>query len=68
MKWVKLWYLNDIILLVLIGIFFGVIFMGINFVYNILSVVLILFGLSGLVNELLFGLWCMFGMLVGYFI
>ena len=35
MKWVKSWYLNDIILLALIGIFFGAIFMGTNVVYNI---------------------------------
>ncbi|MDN7036796.1 ECF transporter S component [Lactiplantibacillus plantarum] len=68
MKWVKSWYLNDIILLALIGIFFGAIFMGTNFVYNILSAALTPFGLSGLANELLLGLWCMPGMLAGYLI
>jgi len=66
MKWVKSWYLSDIILLALIGIFFGAIFMGTNYVYDVLTAALTPFGLSGLANELLLGLWCMPGMLAGY--
>ena len=66
MKWVKSWYLSDIILIALIGIFFGAIFMGTNYVYDVLTAALTPFGLSGLANELLLGLWCMPGMLAGY--
>ncbi|WP_047998768.1 ECF transporter S component [Lactiplantibacillus herbarum] len=66
MKWVKSWYLSDIILLALVGIFFGAIFMGTNYVYDLLTAALTPFGLSGLANELLLGLWCMPGMLAGY--
>lgn len=68
MKWVKEWYLSDIILLALIGLFFGVIFMGTNYVYDLLTALLAPVGLSGLANELLLGLWCMPGMLAGFLI
>lgn len=66
MKWTKAWRLSDIILIALIGIFFGAIFMGTNYVYDVLTAVLAPVGLSGLANELLLGLWCMPGMLAGY--
>lgn len=66
MKWAKAWRLSDIILIALIGIFFGAIFMGTNYVYDVLTTVLAPVGLSGLANELLLGLWCMPGMLAGY--
>jgi len=66
MKWAKAWRLSDIILIALIGIFFGAIFMGTNYVYDVLTAVLAPVGLSGLANELLLGLWCMPGMLAGY--
>lgn len=66
MKWAKSWYLSDVILLALIGIFFGAIFMGTNYVYDVLTDALSPIGLGGLANELLLGLWCMPGMLAGY--
>jgi len=66
MKWAKAWRLSDIILIALIGIFFGAIFMGTNYVYDVLTAALAPVGLSGLANELLLGLWCMPGMLAGY--
>jgi len=66
MKWAKTWRLSDIILIALIGIFFGAIFMGTNYVYDVLTAALAPVGLSGLANELLLGLWCMPGMLAGY--
>ncbi|MFC6201070.1 ECF transporter S component [Lactiplantibacillus nangangensis] len=66
MKWAKAWQLSDIILIALIGIFFGAIFMGTNYVYDVLTAALAPVGLSGLANELLLGLWCMPGMLAGY--
>ena len=66
MKWAKAWRLSDIILIALIGIFFGAIFMGTNYVYDVLTAALAPVGLSGLANEMLLGLWCMPGMLAGY--
>lgn len=66
MKWTKAWRLSDIILIALIGIFFGAIFMGTNYVYDVLTAALAPVGLAGLANELLLGLWCMPGMLAGY--
>ncbi|AVK64235.1 ABC transporter permease [Lactobacillus sp. CBA3606] len=68
MNWTKAWHLSDIILIALIGIFFGAIFMGTNYVYDVLTALLAPVGLSGLANELLLGLWCMPGMLAGYLI
>ena len=65
-KWVKDWYLSDIILLALIGVFFGIIFLGTNYIYDILTAVFAPLGLSQIPNELLLGLWCMPGMLAGY--
>ncbi|MFC6182454.1 ECF transporter S component [Lactiplantibacillus daowaiensis] len=66
MKWAKSWTLSDVILIALIGIFFGAIFMGTNYLYDVLTAALTPFGLAGLANELLLGIWCMPGMLAGY--
>ncbi|HEW7646569.1 TPA: ECF transporter S component [Streptococcus pneumoniae] len=55
----KKWQLKDVILLAFLSIFFGGVFVGSGYVYNILSLLLTPLGLQAFANEILFGLWCM---------
>ncbi len=50
-------HVRDIILLALIGIIFGAIFMGTDFIYNALTVVLTPIGLAPMANDLMMGLF-----------
>ncbi|KRM61636.1 hypothetical protein FC26_GL001713 [Paucilactobacillus vaccinostercus DSM 20634] len=59
-------HVRDIILLALIGIIFGAIFMGTDFIYNALTVVLTPIGLAPMANDLMMGLWIMAGPLAGF--
>lgn len=60
------WHVRDIILLALIGIAFGAIFIGTNFIYDALTVVLTPLGLAPMANDLMMGLWIMAGPLAGF--
>ncbi|WP_137597558.1 ECF transporter S component [Paucilactobacillus kaifaensis] len=60
------WHVRDIILLALIGILFGVIFLGTNFIYDGLTVALTPVGLAPLANDISMGLWIMAGPLAGF--
>lgn len=55
----KKWQLKDVILLAFLSIFFGGVFVGSGYVYNIFSLLLTPLGLQAFANEILFGLWCM---------
>lgn len=59
-------HVRDIILLALIGILFGGIFIGTNFLYNTLTVILTPMGLAPMANDIMMGLWCMAGPLAGF--
>ncbi|WP_010621480.1 ECF transporter S component [Paucilactobacillus suebicus] len=61
-------HVRDIILLALIGILFGAIFIGTDFVYNALTAMLTPFGLAPMANDLMMGLWVMAGPLAGFMI
>lgn len=61
-------HVKDIILLALIGILFGAIFLGTNFIYNALTVALTPVGLAPMANDLMMGLWVMAGPLAGFMI
>lgn len=60
------WHVRDIILLALIGILFGAIFLGTNFIYDGLTVALTPVGLAPLANDISMGLWIMAGPLAGF--
>ena len=55
----KKWRLKDVILLAFLSIFFGGVFVGSGYLYNILTIGLTPLGLQAFANEILFGLWCM---------
>lgn len=52
----KKWQLKDVILLAFLSIFFGGVFVGSGYVYNIFSLLLTPLGLQAFANEILFGL------------
>ncbi len=62
------WSLRNIILVALIAIFCGVIFWGVDFIYNALTALLTPIGLGPAANDILMGLWTMAGPLAGYII
>ncbi|GAX01365.1 ECF transporter S component [Secundilactobacillus silagei] len=57
----KQFHLQDIILITMIALIFGAIFVGTDYLYNILSV-----AVGPFANEILFGLWIMAGPLAIY--
>lgn len=59
-------HLRDIIFLALIGILFGVIYYGGDFIYNALTVALTPLGYGPMANDITMGLWCMAGPLAGF--
>ncbi|CMW67914.1 cobalt ABC transporter permease [Streptococcus pneumoniae] len=64
----KKWQLKDVILLAFLSIFFGGVFVGSGYVYNILSLLLTPLGLQAFANEILFGLWCMAAPIAAIFV
>lgn len=58
--------LKDIILLALIGIVFGVIFVGAGYLYNIIMLALTPIGFGPAAEDITIGLWCMAGPLAGF--
>jgi energy-coupling factor transport system substrate-specific component len=60
------WQVRDIILLALIGIAFGAIFMGTNFIYDALTVFLTPLGYAPMANDIMMGLWIMAGPLAAF--
>ena len=64
----KKWQLKDVILLAFLSIFFGGVFVGSGYVYNILSLLLTPLGLQSFANEILFGLWCMAAPIAAIFV
>ncbi|HET4109449.1 TPA: ECF transporter S component, partial [Streptococcus pneumoniae] len=60
--------LKDVILLAFLSIFFGGVFVGSGYVYNILSLLLTPLGLQAFANEILFGLWCMAAPIAAIFV
>lgn len=59
----KKFHLQDVILIALIAIAFGAIFVGTDWIYNALYLVI-----GPFANEALFGLWIMAGPLAAYLI
>lgn len=59
---------KDVILLAFLSIFFGGVFVGSGYVYNILSLLLTPLGLQAFANEILFGLWCMAAPIAAIFV
>lgn len=57
----KKFHLQDIILITMIALIFGAIFVGTDYIYNILSILV-----GPFANEILFGLWIMAGPLAIY--
>jgi len=55
----KKWQLKDVILLAFLSIFFGGVFVGSGYLFDILTLILAPLGLQAFANEILFGLWCM---------
>ncbi|GBG94694.1 energy-coupling factor transporter substrate-binding protein [Ligilactobacillus salitolerans] len=51
------WHLRDVILLTLVAILTGVLYFGVVFLYNALSVALTPLGLAPFGNDLILGLW-----------
>ena len=64
----KKWRLKDVILLAFLSIFFGGVFVGSGYLYNILIIGLTPLGLQAFANEILFGLWCMAAPITAIFI
>lgn len=64
----KKWRLKDVILLAFLSIFFGGVFVGSGYLYNILTIGLTPLGLQAFANEILFGLWCMAAPITAIFI
>lgn len=64
----KKWQLKDVILLAFLSIFFGGVFVGSGYVYNIFSLLLTPLGLQAFANEILFGLWCMAAPIAAIFV
>lgn len=60
------WSLRDIILLALIGLFFGLIFWGWAFVANIITAALTPLGLSVFAGQITIGTWVMAGPMAGF--
>ena len=60
------WQLNEIILIALICIVFGVVYLGAVYGASFISAALAATGLSQLGNEILFGVWFMAATLAGY--
>ena len=52
------WRLKDVILLAFLSIFFGGVFVGSGYLFDILTLILAPLGLQAFANEILFGLWC----------
>ena len=60
------WQLNEIILVAMICIVFGVVYLGAVYGASFISAALAATGLSQLGNEILFGVWFMAATLAGY--
>lgn len=60
------WQLNEIILIAMICIVFGVVYLGAVYGASFISAALAATGLSQLGNEILFGVWFMAATLAGY--
>ena len=57
----KQFHLQDIILITMIALIFGAIFVGTDYLYNVLTI-----AVGPFANEILFGLWIMAGPLAGF--
>ena len=64
----KKWRLKDVILLAFLSIFFGGVFVGSGYLYNILTIGLTPLGLQAFANEILFGLWFLAAPITAIFI
>jgi len=64
----KKWQLKDVILLAFLSIFFGGVFVGSGYLFDILTLILAPLGLQAFANEILFGLWCMAAPIAAIFV
>ena len=64
----KKWRLKDVILLAFLSIFFGGVFVGSGYLFDILTLILAPLGLQAFANEILFGLWCMAAPIAAIFV
>lgn len=64
----KKWQLKDVILLAFLSIFFGGVFVGSGYLFDILTLILASLGLQAFANEILFGLWCMAAPIAAIFV
>jgi len=62
------WRLKDVILLAFLSIFFGGVFVGSGYLFDILTLILAPLGLQAFANEILFGLWCMAAPIAAIFV
>ena len=53
----KKWQLKDVILLAFLSIFFGGVFVGSGYLFDILTLILAPLGLQAFANEILSGVW-----------